>query len=428
MMLPIRQFVAWLLFLTAVVVAVKDDSYYNANSGNPNTQYKMYWKDAENVLQDLTQFSSLYVHFHSCVWTWMKYKESDDGEVQENDYWYLGSVPPMGANVAFSLYGSLKNEKFTGCGKDTFINSFYTDTGFQEFAKSMAFAGVNGFSSYKTDDDASHLTAQCYGGYGVGCDSNYGFAKHKYSGSTCDPANYTGVVDKLKNLNSAMESSQCVQIFDSSRWGGYDYVYGSPVELLAYSTACSYMNMMMPDGNCPDPYGLVGKYVKNFNMGIQKAREDPFQVYEAKKQKSISMIGTGTLLACLAGLLFCLEKSHKKVFSSLFCCFANAGQKSSSNATLPKGSSDNNVDYETSSGTPLWKPFKWPALPVVSLATWKKSDHTLEHSLSSPVTEEEKQFGLIKARLAKKQPNLAAKLSRPVPDGDGIFLPPSALT
>jgi hypothetical protein len=44
--------------------AEKDDSYYVIGTGNPNVDETMYWKDAENVLQDLSQFSSLYVRYH----------------------------------------------------------------------------------------------------------------------------------------------------------------------------------------------------------------------------------------------------------------------------------------------------------------------------------------------------------------------------
>ena len=70
------------------VSAVKDDSYYSANSGNPNMDLPMYWKDSENVLQDLSQFSSLYVEFHSCVWSWMKFRSAyvDDGNSGSGDY------------------------------------------------------------------------------------------------------------------------------------------------------------------------------------------------------------------------------------------------------------------------------------------------------------------------------------------------------
>ena len=78
---------AWLLTTTllSVVSAYKDDSYYMAGSGNPNVNEKMYWKDAENVLQDLSSFKSLYVEFHNCAWTWMYNENAEaDNDVDEN--------------------------------------------------------------------------------------------------------------------------------------------------------------------------------------------------------------------------------------------------------------------------------------------------------------------------------------------------------
>jgi hypothetical protein len=53
--------------LAAVVVAYKDTSYYPAGTSNPNVDTKMYWRDAINVLEDLDQFSKLYVKYHTCA-------------------------------------------------------------------------------------------------------------------------------------------------------------------------------------------------------------------------------------------------------------------------------------------------------------------------------------------------------------------------
>ena len=54
------------LFLLVVgSSAVKDSNYYPG--GNKLVNEKMYWADAENVLQDLNQFDALYVTFHNCA-------------------------------------------------------------------------------------------------------------------------------------------------------------------------------------------------------------------------------------------------------------------------------------------------------------------------------------------------------------------------
>lgn len=74
---------AFLLVQLLQVSADKDDSYYMPGSGNPNVREKMYWKDADNVLQDLSQFSALYVQYSHCAWTWMQMEEADN-DVDEN--------------------------------------------------------------------------------------------------------------------------------------------------------------------------------------------------------------------------------------------------------------------------------------------------------------------------------------------------------
>jgi hypothetical protein len=309
--------------------ADKDDSYYVAGTGNPNVEETMYWKDAENILQDLHKFSSLHVVFHQCAWTWMQPTESDNN-VDENDYWYMAKIPPMGANVAFSLYGSLTGRTFTGCSSDTFINSFYTKTGFEVFAKAMQSAGVSGFNvySYAGDDDAtsssssssSQLTSSCLGYSGVGCNANYGFAVHSYSSALCDPQTATAVTDNLAYLNKAMESSKCIKIYSTSGSYGSSYYSSSSsssssanaaLNLLSYSSACFYQNFWSPDGECPDPYGKIKYYQNNFYKGIQKSQlQRPVavykqkQIYEAEIRKGQSRLVFGVIcLMAAIGML-----------------------------------------------------------------------------------------------------------------------------
>ena len=285
--------------LLGATTSEKDDSYYTAGTGNPNTAQTMYWKDGENVLQDLSKFSSLYVVFHQCAWTWMQ-MDDDGNDVEENDYWYMGKIPPMGANVAYSLYGTLKGKAFSGCGKDTFINTFYTDQGFNVFVDAMYLAGVSAFSTpYNTG-----LTAQCQGGYGVGCDYNSGFVVHKYASSQCNPQNATSINDNLSTLNSAMNNyAKCVKIYDSNKYSGY--TEGTPLALLEYSHSCFYQDMFSPDGSCPDPYGKLAQYQTNFHKGITESRRsDPYQIYyyrriyekQINQGKTLLRVG----LACIA--------------------------------------------------------------------------------------------------------------------------------
>ena len=58
----------FLLSTLPTTLAAKDDAYYPAGITNPNvSQNEMYWKEPFNVLQDLSQFSALYIQYHGCV-------------------------------------------------------------------------------------------------------------------------------------------------------------------------------------------------------------------------------------------------------------------------------------------------------------------------------------------------------------------------
>lgn len=343
------------LLIFAITLASKDDSYYIPGTGNPNVNEDMYWKDAENVLQDLSQFSALYVRFHKCAWTWMQY-EDDGNDVDENDYWYMGKIPPMGANVAFSLYGKLKNKSsFSGCDSSTFINSFYTNQGFTDFETAMQYAGVSAFSN----NGGSGYTAECGGGYGVGCDTVNGFALHKYSTSTCNPDMVSSVMDEMYNMNQAMASVDCVKIYDGSSYSsnddadgddGYSY-YGTALGLLETSHACFYQNVWSPDGECPDPYGKISKYQKNFGKAIEKsATTTPVAIYkkktiyERKIRKGKSMTIGGAILVVAA----CIVMATDKVISKIIDRKMGGYSVSTTSSSPPRGSQhEEYVAYNT---------------------------------------------------------------------------------
>jgi hypothetical protein len=262
------------------------------------------------------------------AWTWNQKDLDEDEEVEENDYWYVGKIPPMGANVAFSLYGHLKSKSgsFNGCTKDTFINSFYTRTGFTAFITAMKAAGASGFSSLSS----SSFTAECQGGYGVGCDKSGNFVVHKYSSSICDPQNVTSTTNQLSSLNSAMKTADCNKIYTSS-YTSSSYssssssssgsssssssYSGTALALLDYSAACFYQNFFSPDGSCPDPFGKISYYQTNFYKTIQKAKaQRPVSVYRQKLafEEEISAgrtkVGTGLALMVLAAGVLIIDK------------------------------------------------------------------------------------------------------------------------
>jgi hypothetical protein len=67
--------------IVSVVSAEKDSNPYPWGE-NPNNQFKMYWNNAPNVVQDLDKFSALYIKFHGCVWSECSLGDAydDDGE------------------------------------------------------------------------------------------------------------------------------------------------------------------------------------------------------------------------------------------------------------------------------------------------------------------------------------------------------------
>jgi hypothetical protein len=90
---------------TTTVQAYKDDSYYMPGSGNPNVKEKMYWKDADNVLQDLSKFSELYVQYSHCAWTWMQ-MEDEGNDVDENGTFLVCFSCWFGFGFVFALFSA----------------------------------------------------------------------------------------------------------------------------------------------------------------------------------------------------------------------------------------------------------------------------------------------------------------------------------
>jgi len=355
-MMFLRGSLAFLLGTFAVISAVKDDEYYRAGMGNPNVDLPMYWADAHNVLEDLDQFSYLYIEYHNCAWAQNQpeYAEQESGSGDENDYWYMGATPDYAANVAFSLYGSLTGESFSGCNSGTFINSFTTNQGFEVFAAAIYYAG-----STATDYSQSY-TSECQGGSGVVCDYKVGFGYASFSTNTCDPSYVTSVADSMGYMNSAFQASQCVKIYDASTASydnynnrnlkeqeskdsknkdkvensdkdrnlqdNYGYGYGdeygynsyqnnyynyagTALSILYYSNACFIQNYWAPDGGCPDPHGILQEYQQNFNKGVRMSMKvDTFATYRNNMAVGKKYVSIGAMLFLTALIMFLSEQ------------------------------------------------------------------------------------------------------------------------
>lgn len=307
------------------VHGAKDNSYYPyPEFVNPNTYYRMYWKDAANVIEDMDEFESLYIKYHGCVWSAYvnSYQDSEDRDGAENDYWYLGSPQMFRANTAFSLYGTLKGSKVKGgCGKNTYINSFFSLAGVETVATPLnidtSYANSyckardvdDGSGDRRTrrlanndryyddggqiddvyynaddnddgddgdDDSLSYATS-----VGTGCSAKGKFVKDVYNGTQCDGAMYDYTTDTLAQFNIDMSYVMCTQIYnaqtdmggaynnnDDNDDGSSPYQNTVAYKILSLSSACS---LTMYPNKCPNPYNLLALYESNMQKAINLA-------------------------------------------------------------------------------------------------------------------------------------------------------------
>jgi hypothetical protein len=330
--------------LCSVVLASKDSTIYPNGFTNPNVNKPMYWQDSQNVLQDLSQFDKLYVQYHGC--TWSSYFEAsggdgdnicsgaDEGEGGDDDGWYLGQAGCSRAQVAYSLYGTLKGNRDKGCRKSQFINSFFTFGGVEAWISSMQSVGhlqdfttSNGNNNEDRrlgyDEYTISSTCTAAGGdnrnldeedgnngnsgatsIGVGCTTAGNFRLYEFQGSYCHADSSAQTVDSLSAFNSAIEDQKCVQIYDGSSYtynGGDDDQYSAtPLNVLAQSKSCS----LQWSTDCPDPHGKVSQYEIAMYRSLMNGEAKDFKIV------TIFFFVAGTLLLLLAG--FFMKSSQQK--------------------------------------------------------------------------------------------------------------------
>lgn len=301
------------LFATSLCHADKDSNIYPWGS-NPNNAYKMYWKDSPNVLEDLTEFSALYIKVHRCVWSeyGLGVSYDDDGENHDGDEnWYMTRYQPFRANAAFSLYGTLRSGSSFGrnCRKKTYINTFFTYLGADSLLKAVgdsttAFpdSGYGSAYCYEVQNEESgsgsgsgsgdhrRLSGSGSGDGGgesttMGCSEDGDFVLATFDGDDCDGSQFlNGTEEYLDDYNKAMDDQSCTQVWNYRKYAtrrladgnnddGDDVVesqviYGSPAEyILASSFACDID--LFPE-QCPDPYGLKAMYSSNLKASARR--------------------------------------------------------------------------------------------------------------------------------------------------------------
>ena len=213
---------------------------------------------------------------------------------QSEEQWWMGMQQCMGANVAFSLYGILSGDTIGvqgACRKATFINSFFTRDGLDNFAQAS-----NGAV------DTSSLSQSCseYGDNGkysmtTRCSSTGQFTVDTFNGQSCSSNSYVSTVDTLADLNAALtDYMDCIPIYSSD--GSVDYA----TELLSNSTVCSVDGIYR--GVCPDPHGLLKTYESNF------AKAQKYGNYEVSENRKMATC----ILFFAAGVFLLLSRAYAR--------------------------------------------------------------------------------------------------------------------
>lgn len=276
------------------------------------------WKDASQIVNDLSQYSALYITYHSCAMSQYGSGEhesgdNNNGEAQcaydnnvdeEGTMWYMGNTYCVRANVAFSLYGTAAGKE-GGCSRGTYINSFFTTGGVQAFVQAVSNNGINAVSS-----STSSVTSECqvtsndnyyeyYESYGngekidpyatsIGLTCHGGnFRQSKFQSATCSLGSEQRVIDRLRSFNNDISDMKCIQIYDAST--GMD----TASNLLSSSTACT-----STVDDCPDPHGKLRKYTKNLWMSTVEKRS-PVRTF-FYRIFSWTLLASGVLLCALS--------------------------------------------------------------------------------------------------------------------------------
>lgn len=311
----------------------------------------------------LTLYSTrtiLFILLHS--WDEVIDNSETEGEGEESDQWYLGSVPTFGPNTAYSLYGVLQTDRRDrGCAKATYINSFETTEGLKSFTDALNLADVSsvyvagtsnggGDGDSDGDDDDSYSQYNVYANSGasivstdcVAVDSSssssssssysYSYASNsrskgiacqsdtyvlaKFFGDYCEGDVYSAD-DTLSSFNKDMKNTGCVEIYDSST---YEYLWANDdqdedEEEEHHSRDDDRDTIKGPlyllqssktcsyrDSSCPDPYGKLKKYT----LALEKATGSlnaAFAEEEEIMRKSEAMTTAGIVLLLVATCL-----------------------------------------------------------------------------------------------------------------------------
>lgn len=359
--LPVLVLVAIVLLLSTVspVVTAADTNHQDPNpyawGRNPNLRNnnRHYWVDSINVVNDLEQFSSLFIQYHGCVWSNNFAVFDDDGENRDGqDGWYEGRTAAGAANVGFSLYGVPKGtlNVLGGCTRGTYINSFFTTNGVDGLntvldlgldtsnaAYCQAYYGDNnnnnnnnrrqrqlGSGSQDNNDQDDEMSTT------MGCSADGNFAQAVFQGGYCQGISFLNTTSNVDNTYQSFNRAIARQLDCTKIWNGRatatDTGYSSvAAEVLLNARAC----YIQAEPNCPDPYGKKSQSTKLFALA-QQGQSVTFQARYQKPLQALSYMAlvVGILLLTFAYYIRNQDRiaatsgNHKSRWVSLITCLA----------------------------------------------------------------------------------------------------------
>jgi hypothetical protein len=261
----------------------------------------------------------------------------------ENAYWYLGKRECQRANAAFALYGvPVDAEKDSMCSRSTYINSFFTATGFDSYTRMVE--SVQGETVFSSTDSSQlsylsnnnnggnqngyyspgGLSSSCYSGgnnnnnnnnnndgssvsYAVGCNSRM-FVSKTFTGAYCDGSGEVG--ETLSTFNTELDSVGCIEIYRSTFSDSSSAQNGnsnSATSLLAVSQACSIREY---PSSCPDPYGTLSSYTSAMERATGVEVVGQSKAHRIRVIISWILFGLGVLFFILT-LLACYVRARR---------------------------------------------------------------------------------------------------------------------
>jgi hypothetical protein len=266
----------------------------------------------------------------------------------------LGEKECQRANVAFSLYGIKHSDRSVRqtlgkCSRFTFINSFFTATGFDIYTQSIeSIKGATVFSTtdaetleYLSSNDNNNgndngypggLSSMCYstnnngndGGsaasFAIGC-YRKNFVAKSFEGTYCDGA--ANVTNSLNTFNKEMKNVGCVEIYkDSSednenedenanKDNNGQSSSSAGLALLSASESCSIREY--PNGGCPDPYGILASYTSRMEQatGSEVVSQKTNRIHRVRVILSWIFFALG-ILFLLFSLVACYVDARRK--------------------------------------------------------------------------------------------------------------------